>query len=123
MINLKKNDVVGKYTVEHQIKGGTLSSTYRVSDRNGNPCFLKLYDMSQVPSSMMKDDTVSEIAYSRQVKHENVISFTKCSTLRISSSVTFWKCEKSKRNESGDTNEPFCSTCVPNTSRSASSNK
>lgn len=75
MITLKKNDVVGKYTVVHQIKGGALSSTYRVSDRNGNPCFLKLYDMSQVPSSMMKDDTVSEIAYSRQVKHENVISY------------------------------------------------
>ena len=75
MITLKKNDVVGKYTVEHQIKGGTLSSTYRVSDSNGNPCFMKLYDMAEVPSSMQIDDTVSEIAYSRKVKHENVISY------------------------------------------------
>lgn len=75
MITLKKNDIVGKYTVEHQIKGGTVSSTYRVSDNSGNPCFMKLYDMSQVPSVMMKDDTVSEIAYSRQIKHENVISY------------------------------------------------
>ena len=75
MVTLKKNDVVGKYTVEHQIKGGTVSSTYRVSDNNGNPCFMKLYDMSAVPSAMVKDDTVSEIGYSRQVKHENVISY------------------------------------------------
>lgn len=75
MITLKKNDVVGKYTVEHQIKGGAVSSTYRVSDRNGNPCFMKLYDVAEVPASMMKDDTVSEIAYSRHVKHENVISY------------------------------------------------
>ena len=75
MITLKKNDVVGTYTVEHQIKGGTVASTYRVSDSNGTPCFMKLYDMAEVPSSMMKDDTVSEIAYSRQIKHENVISY------------------------------------------------
>ena len=75
MITLKKNDVIGKYTVEHQIKGGTVSSTYRVSDANGNPCFMKLYDMSAVLDTMCMDDTVSEIAYSRMVKHENVISY------------------------------------------------
>lgn len=75
MITLKKNDVVGKYTVEHQIKGGTLSSTYRVSDINGNPCFMKLYDMTVVPESMIIDGTVSEIIYSRKVSHENVISY------------------------------------------------
>jgi transitional endoplasmic reticulum ATPase len=75
MITLKKNDVIGKYTVEYQIKGGTLSSTYRVSDKNGNPCFMKLYDMSAIPDTMRMDGTVSEIAYSRNIRHENVISY------------------------------------------------
>lgn len=75
MIELKKNDIVGPYTVEYRIKGGTLTSTYRVSDKDGTPCFMKLYDLSQAPSSMMMDDTVMEIAYSRKVKHENVISY------------------------------------------------
>ena len=42
------------------------------------------------------------------------------STFWISSSVIFWKWEKSKRRNCGETYEPFCSTCVPNTSRSAS---
>ncbi len=45
---------------------------------------------------------------------------TRCSTLRNSSFVTFWKCEKSKRRMSGLTYEPFCSTCVPSMSRRAS---
>ena len=52
-----------------------------------------------------------------------ILALTICSTLRISSSVTFWKWEKSKRNESGVTNEPFCSMCSPNTSRKAASSK
>ena len=75
MITLKKNDIVGRYTVEHQIKAGIFSSTYRVSDNAGNPCFMKIYDMSAVPAAMVKNDTVYEIVYSRQVKHENVISY------------------------------------------------
>ncbi len=52
-----------------------------------------------------------------------ILAFTKCSTSRSCSSVTFWKWEKSKRRESGVTSEPFCSTCVPNTWRNASSSK
>ena len=75
MITLKKNEVVGKYTVEHQIKLGNVSSTYRVSDKVGKPCFMKLYDMSVVPESMVMDGTVSEIVYSRDIRHENVISY------------------------------------------------
>ena len=75
MITLKKNDLVGPYSVEHQIKGGDRTSTYRVSGKDGNPCFMKLYDLSKVSSQMMMDDTVMEIAYSRKVRHENVISY------------------------------------------------
>lgn len=75
MINLVKNDVVGAYTVEYPIKTGSMTGTYRVSDKGGNPCFMKLYDLTQVPDRMMVDDAVMEIAYSRVVKHENVISY------------------------------------------------
>ena len=49
--------------------------------------------------------------------------FASRSTASISSSVIFWKCEKSKRSSVGDTYEPFCSTCVPSTSLSASCNR
>lgn len=58
MITLKKNDLVGPYSVEHQIKGGDRTSTYRVSGKDGNPCFMKLYDLSKVSSQMIMDDTV-----------------------------------------------------------------
>lgn len=75
MITLGRNDNVGPYTVEYRIKGGNLSNTYRVFDKNRKPCFMKLFDLSQVTDSMMMDDTVMEIAYSRKVNHQNVISY------------------------------------------------
>ena len=49
--------------------------------------------------------------------------FTNCSTFLSSSSVSLAKWEKSKRKVSGATREPFCSTCVPNTSRKAWCNR
>ncbi len=49
-----------------------------------------------------------------------ILAVTCLSTVRISSGVIFWKWEKSNRNTSGETYEPFCSTCLPNTSRNAS---
>ena len=58
-----------------------------------------------------------------QAKLARMRCCTKRSILVSSSSVTFWKCEKSKRRPSGLTNDPFCSTCVPSTSRSASWSK
>ena len=45
--------------------------------------------------------------------------FTISSTFAISSSVIGEKCVKSKRSLSLSTNEPFCSTWLPSTSRSA----
>lgn len=46
-------------------------------------------------------------------------SLTRRSTSAISSAVTAWGWEMSKRVDSAVTKEPFCSTCPPNTSRRA----
>ena len=76
---------------------------------------------AMAPSSLAS--SIGMLRYSFKGMLARIFALTMCSTLRISSSVTFWKCEKSKRRESGVTKEPFCSTCSPNTSRSAASSK
>ena len=70
------------------------------------------------PSSLAS--SIGILRYSFKGILARILAFTICSTLRISSSVTFWKWEKSKRRESGVTSDPFCSTCVPSTVRRAS---
>ena len=47
-------------------------------------------------------------------------AFAISSTAVISSALTGFGCEKSKRSRSGATSEPFCATCVPSVCRSAS---
>ena len=73
------------------------------------------------PSSLAS--SIGILRYSFKGILARILALTICSTLRSSSSVTFWKWEKSKRNESGVTNEPFCSICSPRTSRRAASSK
>ena len=67
--------------------------------------------------------SIGRLRYSVKGIFSRILVLTKCSTSRSCSSVTFWKWEKSKRKDSGVTKEPFCSTCVPNTWRNASSSK
>ena len=63
--------------------------------------------------SRSSSTAVSVSAFSR------TSSLTRRSTPASSSSVSGWKCEKSKRRWSGATSEPVCFTCSPSTSRSA----
>ena len=48
--------------------------------------------------------------YSCRGRFSRIFSFTRCSTSRNCSALTFSKWEKSKRKPSALTNEPFCST-------------
>lgn len=74
MIILNPNDVVDGYTVECFIKKGIYNTTYRVSDKDGDSYFMKLYDLEATPESMKENGEVREIAYSRKVNNEYVIS-------------------------------------------------
>ena len=74
MVILNPNDVVDGYTVECFIKKGIYNGTYRVADKDGVSYFMKLYDLEIVPDSMKENGEVREIAYSRKVNNEYVIS-------------------------------------------------
>ena len=75
MLSLKENDVIGGYSVKYLIKTGTFNSTYRIADSDGKSFFMKFFDVELVPAKLIEDGEIREIAYSRKVKHHNVISY------------------------------------------------
>ena len=70
--------------------------------------------MAPVFWASSKDITLPEVAVFSRISW-----FTICSILRICSGVIGALCVKSKRVLLASTNEPFCCTCSPNTSRKA----
>lgn len=83
MKRLVENTVIAEYKVVYFIKDGLYNSTYRVTDGNGTPFFMKFYDMELVPGSLVKNGDIYEIIYSRKLKHENVISYISDGSLDI----------------------------------------
>lgn len=75
MLTLKQNDKIGNYTVNYIIKDGTFNGTYRVSSPDGQPFFMKFYDIGNVPERLLIEGEVMEIVHCRRVHHENVISY------------------------------------------------
>lgn len=79
---------VGTYTVEYMIKANPYCETYRAADADGNPYFLKLFIIKNMPEKLMgKDGEVREITYCRKLKHENIISFVDAGKLMIPEGV------------------------------------
>ena len=64
-----------KWTVVYLIKENPYAESYRVEDESGNPYFLKIYRIKNVPEKIINDGVINEIAYSRQISHKNIISY------------------------------------------------
>jgi len=74
---LTTSEKIGNYTVQNLIKANHYTETYRVVDGNGQPFFLKLFILNNIPSKLINSETncVREIEYSRQLKHRNIVSY------------------------------------------------
>lgn len=90
MIKLDPNDKIGPYTVEYFINEGLYNSTYKVVGPDGNPYFMKLFDLELVPDSMKADGgDVAEISLSRKISNEYVISYKGDDTLQLADGRTY----------------------------------
>lgn len=49
MAILKESQIIGNYTVQSFIKEGLYNETYRISDKEGVPYFLKIFDPTRIP--------------------------------------------------------------------------
>lgn len=73
---LKESQSIGIYTVQSIIKVGQYSETYRITDNQGTPYFLKIFDPSRAPNNFIdKDGHISEILLSRKMANRNVIQY------------------------------------------------
>lgn len=73
---LNINQKIGEYTVQSFIKEGQYNESYCVKDSLGTPCFLKIYDLKKVPSSIINSDSIiTEIDFCERLNHPNVLQF------------------------------------------------
>lgn len=85
---LKQGQVVDGYTVEYLIKANTYCETYRVADADGQPFFLKLFIIKNIPEKLMtEDDKVKEIEHCKTLTHQNIISYITSGMLMIPEGV------------------------------------
>ena len=75
MIRLDNGTPVGPYRIQRFIKDGVFNSNYVVEDGKGGLFFLKLFDPKAIPEDWLDRGEVREIVISRNLKHENVISY------------------------------------------------
>ena len=76
------------YTVEYLIKANSYCETYRVADADGNPFFMKVFIIKNLPEKLMaRDGEVSEIDHCKRLQHQNIISYITSGKLMISEGV------------------------------------
>ncbi len=78
----------GRFTVDYLIKQGAYCETYRVTDIDGQPRFMKLYVTGRTPKGLVDaDGQVAEIVFSERLKHKGVNAFVARGTLMIEQGV------------------------------------
>lgn len=79
MATLTREIVIDRFTVQSLIKENMYTETYRVENENGNPFFMKVFVTKQMPEKLMSTETgtVLEIANSKKLKHQNIVSDSK----------------------------------------------
>ena len=87
MIRLGNGTQVGPYRVQRFIKDGVFNSNYVVEDGQEGRFFLKLFDLKAIPEEWLDGGEVREIALSRGLKHDNVISYIADGTLSLNGTV------------------------------------
>lgn len=69
----KKQDIIAGYTVSALIKDARYAETYRVKDKEGNTCFLKLINTSKLYRNQLDDSgRIIEIEVQRGLRHHNL---------------------------------------------------
>lgn len=72
------------YKVDLFIKESLYSDTYRVSDHEGNPFFMKIFDLTKMPKALViSDDFVTEIETCEKLSFKNLITFRTKGKLQI----------------------------------------
>ena len=72
---LKQGQVINnRWNVVYQIKENPYAESYRVEDESGNPYFMKIYRLKNVPDKLINDGKINEIEWSRTIQHKNIIS-------------------------------------------------
>ena len=73
---LTEGQSIDKYIVQSFIKDGQYNETYRISDGQGTPYFLKIFDPERIPSTILNSDgQIFEIVLSRKLVCKNVIQY------------------------------------------------
>ena len=80
---LEEGSRIRGYRVSDFIKEGLFNSTYRVVDDHGKSYFMKFFEDDRVPEKLKHQGDILEIALSRRVSHENVISYVSDGALSI----------------------------------------
>ena len=75
MIRLENGTQLGPYRVQRFIKDGLFNGNYVAVDANGKSFFLKVFDPSVMPASLLVGGEVAEIVNSRKVDNPHVISY------------------------------------------------
>lgn len=74
---LSSLEKIGDFVVQNLIKANLYTETYKVSDKNGNLFFLKMFDLNKLPLKLINAETgsVFEIEFCHNLKHKNLVSF------------------------------------------------
>lgn len=74
-MRLPNNFVIGDYTIVYYIKESMFCSSYRAMDSNAKSFFVKVFDISKMPESLLLNGTPKEITKCRTIRHENIIPY------------------------------------------------
>lgn len=78
-----KNDKIGQYTVVFPHTQGVYAETYRVKNKNGKTCFLKLINYSKLSRTQIDDGRIIEVEIVKQLNHHNLCQFLNCGELIV----------------------------------------
>lgn len=75
MIRLDDNQHIDKYTVLYFIKESGFCSSYRVMGAGGKSFFMKLFDLSAMPSGLATANEPNEIKVCKTLDYESIINY------------------------------------------------
>ena len=83
MIRLANGTLLGVHRVQRFIKDGLFNGNYVAADEDGNPVFMKVFDLQAIPEAWLQNGEVLEIVNSRGLDHANINSYVDDGTLMM----------------------------------------
>lgn len=75
MARLTDNQRIGNYTIVYFIKETFFCSSYKVLGRNGEPLFMKVFDIAAMPDNLLVEGVPKEIIVCKTLDHKNIIKY------------------------------------------------